>query len=93
MSGVPVRPVRRPGLPDALRRLARTPVSAFVLRVTVRAVRWHLDRSRRHGDAGDVPGWVLVTMMSAGLVAVLWVLARDRLTEVLDAAFSSVVPS
>jgi hypothetical protein len=37
-----------------------------------------------------VPGWVLVTLMTAGLVTVLWVLARDRLTEVFDRAISSV---
>jgi hypothetical protein len=41
-------------------------------------------------DRGDVPGWVLVTLMTAGLVTVLWVLARDRLTAVFDRAISSV---
>ena len=41
-------------------------------------------------DRGDVPGWVLVTLMPAGLVTVLWVLARDRLSTVFDRAISSV---
>lgn len=47
-------------------------------------------RARRHDDRGDVPGWVLVTLMTAGLVTVLWVLARDRLTQVFDDAITSV---
>lgn len=51
-------------------------------------------QQRRAGDLdrdrGDVPGWVLVTLMTAGLVTVLWVLARDRLTTVFDRAISSV---
>lgn len=30
-------------------------------------------------ERGDVPGWVMVTLMSAGLVAVIWILADDWL--------------
>ncbi|MDQ1628931.1 MAG: hypothetical protein QOI54_2675, partial [Actinomycetota bacterium] len=30
-------------------------------------------RVRVHGrDRGDVPGWVLITIMTAGLVSALW---------------------
>ncbi|HEY6798384.1 MAG TPA: hypothetical protein VI248_27205 [Kineosporiaceae bacterium] len=47
-------------------------------------------RAQARGDRGDVPGWVLVTLMTAGLVTALWVLARNRLTEVFDRAISSV---
>jgi hypothetical protein len=47
-------------------------------------------RSAARGDRGDVPGWVLVTLMTAGLVTVLWVLARDRLSQVFDRAITSV---
>ncbi|MGL4173556.1 MAG: hypothetical protein ACRCTR_05715 [Actinomycetota bacterium] len=37
-------------------------------------------------DRGDVPGWVLVTLMTAGLVAGLWAVAGDVLNDVfLDA--------
>jgi len=49
-----------------------------------------LAAARRRGDRGDVPGWVLVTLMTAGLVTTLWVLARDRLSQVFDHAISSV---
>lgn len=48
-------------------------------------------RARRYGDRGDVPGWVLVTLMTAGLVVVLWGVARDRLTEVFNDAIDGVI--
>lgn len=41
-------------------------------------------------DRGDVPGWVLVAVMTAGLVTALWLLADDVLTGVLNRAISSV---
>lgn len=56
-----------------------------------RVVEGAVRRGRDRGDRGDVPGWVLVTLMTAGLVTVLWVLARDRLTQVFDKAINSVV--
>lgn len=48
-------------------------------------------RVARRGDRGDVPGWVLVTLMTAGLVLVLWGVARDRLTEVFNNAIDGVM--
>jgi len=47
---------------------------------------WH-DRS---GQRGDVPGWVLVAVMTAGLVTAIWLLADDALTSVFDRAISSI---
>ncbi|ROS27809.1 hypothetical protein [Cellulomonas sp. PhB150] len=41
-------------------------------------------------DRGDVPGWVLVTLMTAGLVTALWVLAGDTLSDVFSDAIKSV---
>jgi len=41
-------------------------------------------------ERGDVPGWVLVAVMTAGLVTAIWLIADDRLTGVLDGAISSV---
>ena len=41
-------------------------------------------------DRGDVPGWVLVTVMTAGLVTAIWLIADDQLTSVLNRAISSV---
>lgn len=44
----------------------------------------------RCDDRGDVPGWVLITVMTAGLVTVLWQLAGPKLSDMLDSALSSV---
>jgi hypothetical protein len=43
-------------------------------------------------DEGDVPGWVLITLMTAGLVAVLWTAAGDKLGSLLNTALDSVTP-
>ena len=42
-------------------------------------------------DRGDVPGWVLITLMTAGLVVVLWGLAAPALTGIFDQAVNKVV--
>jgi hypothetical protein len=41
-------------------------------------------------ERGDVPGWVLVTLMTAGLVVLLWGLAGPALTNLFNQAMSSV---
>lgn len=41
-------------------------------------------------DRGDVPGWVLVAVMTAGLVTALWLVADDALTSILSRAINSV---
>ena len=41
-------------------------------------------------DRGDVPGWVLVSVMTAGLVTAIWLIVDDQLTGVLDRALTSV---
>lgn len=48
-------------------------------------------RMRDGGDErGDVPGWVLITVMTAGLVAGLWAIAGDTLSRMLTQALNSV---
>jgi hypothetical protein len=49
--------------------------------------------SRRLGgpdDRGDVPGWVLITIMTAGLVTALWAIAGPQLSSLFSDAISSV---
>lgn len=41
-------------------------------------------------EAGDVPGWVLVTLMTAGLVVVIWAVAGPALTELFEQAIERV---
>jgi hypothetical protein len=41
-------------------------------------------------ERGDVPGWVLITVMTAGLVVVIWQVAGDELKTMLENALRSV---
>jgi hypothetical protein len=63
----------------------------------------HIGRIRRVTDAarasardllederGDVPGWVLITLMTAGLVVLIWALAGPALAGLFEQAISSV---
>jgi hypothetical protein len=47
---------------------------------------------RSRDERGDVPGWVLVTVMTAGLVSVIWVVAEAQLRSLLSTALASVKP-
>ncbi|MEO8556975.1 MAG: hypothetical protein ABI474_09920 [Actinomycetota bacterium] len=51
-----------------------------------------LGRLERRADRerGDVPGWVLITLMTAGLVTILWSLAATQLTALFTRAMNSV---
>ncbi len=42
-------------------------------------------------ERGDVPGWVLITLMTAGLVVVIWAFAGPALQGIFDEALSRVV--
>ena len=65
----------------SVRRLGR------LTRCGVEAVR----RAARSDDRGDVPGWVLITVMTAGLVLSLWAVAGPRLEATFGDAMDSVV--
>lgn len=41
-------------------------------------------------ETGDVPGWVLVTLMTAGLVVLIWAVAGPALTGLFEQAISRV---
>lgn len=42
-------------------------------------------------ERGDVPGWVLVTLMTAGLVLTIWALAGPALGNVFQTAMNRVL--
>jgi hypothetical protein len=46
---------------------------------------------RAEPERGDVPGWVLVTLMTAGLVLGLWAVAGDALEGVFTEAMNRVL--
>lgn len=41
-------------------------------------------------ERGDVPGWVLITLMTAGLVVTIWVIAGPALEGLFQRAIESV---
>lgn len=41
-------------------------------------------------DRGDVPGWVLVVLMTTGLVTAIWTIAAPRLTAILRNSLDSM---
>ena len=51
-----------------------------------------LDRlaARTRDERGDVPGWVLITLMTAGLVIIIWGLAGPALSRVFEQAIERV---
>jgi hypothetical protein len=51
---------------------------------------WQILRAQvaADGERGDVPGWVLITMMTAGIVVALWVVAEPTLRNLLTGALN-----
>lgn len=60
-----------------------------LLRVYAGWVR-HAGRHDRTSERGDVPGWVMVTVMTAGLVAAIWAVAGPELERMLRDALGAV---
>ena len=53
-------------------------------------LRFRTGRPATGDERGDVPGWVLVTVMTAGLVMAVWGLADEQLKQLLEDALDSV---
>lgn len=45
---------------------------------------------RFRSQSGDVPGWVLIVLMTSALVLAVWGVARDRLVDIVSSALSAV---
>ncbi len=58
-------------------------VAALMLRIS-------LARNPHDGERGDVPGWVMITLMSAVLVAGLLALAQDQLAAMFQDAMGRI---
>ena len=43
-----------------------------------------------NNEHGDIPAWVLITVMTAGLVTALWTIADDQLSALFTRAISSI---
>ncbi len=42
-----------------------------------------INSARNDSERGDVPGWVLVVLMTTGLVTAIWTIAAPRLSAIL----------
>ena len=47
-------------------------------------------REHIRDEQGDVPGWVLITLMTAGLVVLIWSLAGPALSQIFEQAIARV---
>ncbi|ATG51604.1 hypothetical protein CFK38_08750 [Brachybacterium vulturis] len=45
-------------------------------------------RVRLASEQGDVPGWVLITLMTAGIVVALWAVASDQIVQIFQNAMA-----
>jgi hypothetical protein len=55
-------------------------------------IRW-AELTSADRDRGDVPGWVMVTVMSAGLVVAVFAVFRQAIVEAVQTAIAGVVSS
>ena len=66
---------------------------AFIAELTLRqrlSTIQHKFFARLKDDRGDVPGWVLVVLMTTGLVTAIWTIAAPRLTAILKNSLDSM---
>lgn len=61
-----------------------TPLTELLLRS------WLSVATPRRDDCGDVPGWVMVTVMTIGLAIAIFTFAEEPLKGLLSAAFNQV---
>ena len=59
--------------------------------VTLHALSQRVIGRLAHDERGDVPGWVLITLMTAGLVIIIWAIAGPALSNVFQQAISRVL--
>lgn len=59
----------------------------------MRKIRKNLARRREEYDRGDVPGWVMVTVMSAILVVAIIAVFEPQIKDAITGAIDSVTNS
>ncbi|GAB3112347.1 hypothetical protein GCM10027055_15080 [Janibacter alkaliphilus] len=50
----------------------------------------HRAAERSRDERGDVPGWVLITLMTAALVTGIWAIAGEQLKGMFEEAINGV---
>lgn len=51
---------------------------------------WVWLQSIMQDERGDVPGWVLIVLMTSALVVAIWTVAKGRLVEIVQTALETV---
>ena len=72
------------------------PLAAGVVRLLLQltdAVRLRADQADPERDRGDVPGWVMITLMSAIVVIGLLAVFQDQVIGAVRSAFNSITGS
>ena len=72
------------------------PLAAGVVRLLLQltdAVRLRADQADPKRDRGDVPGWVMITLMTAIVVIGLLAIFQDQVIGAVRAAFNSITGS
>jgi hypothetical protein len=79
-------------IPGKLRRIL-IELNGTYLRHRNRILKIDMESSTPYRSAeerGDVPGWVLVVLMTTGLVTALWTIAAPRLSQILKNSLDSM---
>ncbi|MEY2841446.1 MAG: hypothetical protein RLY74_587 [Actinomycetota bacterium] len=79
-------------IPSKLRRIL-IDLNRTYLRHRNRILKIDMESSTPYRSAeerGDVPGWVLVVLMTTGLVTALWTIAAPRLSQILKNSLDSM---
>jgi hypothetical protein len=81
-------------------KLTRTSVESASIKVALNIFRAQsllkrkIDESKLvkelNNERGDVPGWVLVVLMTTGLVTAIWTIASPRLSAILKNSLDSM---
>lgn len=67
-------------------------IASFSATIVVLRGRLPVSASSDHRERGDVPGWVMITLMSAVLVAALLAIAAPALEGLFNEAINRVSP-
>ncbi len=70
--------------------LRDVPIAVFLwMIIAVRIAVLHVER-RGRDERGDVPGWVLITVMTAALVLAIWRVAEGAIVDLVKNALRDV---
>lgn len=79
---------------DAMKRDAMKSKAEKIIMKTVIDAAYRIKSSKLAAklseERGDVPGWVLVVLMTTGLVTAIWTIAAPRLTTILKSSLDAM---